>query len=230
MELDDLKGAWADHGTRLARNVAIDEARLSRPATRRLRLTLAPYVAWLAVELALGVALLAAVTSVLAGHLDEPRYVVAGGALWIVAFWTTASCAYLVVASAELDSAGPVAAIQHDLERMKLVEYRALKWALLGGVLAWLPASLILFEAFTGVAALARVDLAYLVVNLVFGLAVVVAGHAWSKAYVERAGASSWARTLLDATSGRGLRKAAERLDEIARFVREDDVREGSAR
>lgn len=224
MDLDDLKGAWADHGTRMERDVTIDEARLTRLGTRRLRLTLAPYVAWLAVELVLGLALLAAVTSVLAEHLDEPRYLVAGGALWIVTFWTTASCAYLVVAGAQLDSAGPVTAIQRDLERMKLVEYRALKWALLGGVLAWLPAVLMLFEAFTGVAALARVDLAYLVGNLVFGLAMLVAAHVLSRRYVERRDAPRWAQALVDAASGRGLRKAADRLEEIARFG-EDDAR-----
>lgn len=226
MELDDLRSAWAEHGARLERGLAIDEARLSRSATRRMRRTLVPYVAWLAIEFAIGVALLALVTSVLVVHVDEPRYVVAGGALWVVTFWTTASCAYLAVAGAQLDYAGPVTEIQRDLERMKLVEYRALKWALLGGVLAWLPLSLIVFEAFTGLEALARVELAYLAANLVVGFGVVLAARVLSRRYVERGDARPWARMLVDAASGRGLRKAAARLDELARFAQDEAVRE----
>lgn len=229
MQLDELKAAWTAHGARSERNVAIDEARLSREAARGARFALVPYAVWSAIEFAIGVAVLALTTPVIANHLDEPRYVVAGGALWLVTFWTTASCAYLAVSGAQFDYGGAVTAIQRDLERMRLVEYRALKWALLGGVLAWLPASLVLFEAFTGVEALARVELAYLAGNLAFGLVVVVAGHVWSRKYVERADAKPWARKLVEAASGRGLRKAAERLDEIARFMREDDTRERSA-
>jgi hypothetical protein len=69
----------------------------------------------------------------------------------------TALCAWLVVKSVTLDYGGPVTTIQREVERMKLVEYHALKWAVLGGVVVWLPAVLISFEALTGVAALARV-------------------------------------------------------------------------
>ena len=163
---------------------------------------MAPYVLWRALEVALGIAMTIAVVPVLAAHITEPRYVVVAGALAAFTVWLTALCAYLLVGSLQLDYGGPVTALQRDIERVKLVEYRAFKWALLGGVLFWLPFLLVVFEALTGVAGLARVELPYLIGNLVVGLVVLAAGQAWSKRYVERGDLSPWARRLVNSLSG----------------------------
>ncbi len=222
MQLDDLKQAWAAHGALLERSLAIDERLLREMLLRKVRLALAPYVLWRALEVALGVAALFIVLPVLAAHLAEPRYVVAAGALAVLTGALTALCAYLLVNGLQLDYGGPVTAIQREVERLKLVEYRAFKWALLGGVVAWLPAALVLFEALTGVDALARVDLPWLVLNLLFGLVVLALGQALSRKHVERSDLGPWARRLVDAVSGRALRSAAGHLAELARFEREE--------
>jgi len=116
---------------------------------------------------------------------------------------------------------GPVTRLQRDIERIQFAEYRSFKWALLGGVLFWLPALLLPFEALTGVDALARVHLPYLLGNLVVGLLVLALGQLWSRKYVERSELSPWARRLVDALSGRSLRTMSSRLAELARFERE---------
>lgn len=222
MQLDDWKGAWAAHGAVLERSLAIDERLLRAVQLRKVRLSLAPYVLGRALEVVLGVALLLAVVPVLVAHVAEPRYVVAGGALAVLTVWLSALCAYLLVSSLQLDYGGPVTVLLRDVERIKLVEYRAFKWALCGGVLCWLPCLLVLFEALTGVDALARVPLPFLVVNLVFGLVVLAAGLVWSKRTVERSDPAPWARRLVDALSGRSLRRALGHLAELARFEREE--------
>jgi hypothetical protein len=134
----------------------------------------------------------------------------------------TALCGYLGVRSLTLDFGRPVAAIQREVERVTLVEYRVLKWLLLGGVVFWLPAALVLFEALTGVDALARVDFRWLVANVAFGLAVLALGHILSRRYVERPDLGPRARLFVDALSGRALRSAAGHLAELAAFERED--------
>src|SRR6185503_17657700 len=140
VQLDDLKQAWAAHGATLERSLAIDERLLREMFLRKVRFALVPYLAWMALELALGIAALFVVMPVLSAHLGEPRYLVAGGALAVYAVAITWHCAYLLVSGLQLDYGGPVTAIQRDVERIRLVEYRALKWALLGGVVVWLPA------------------------------------------------------------------------------------------
>jgi hypothetical protein len=222
MELDELKRAWAAHGALLEPSLAIDERLLREKMLGKVRFALAPYVLWRALEVALGAAALLAVGPVLADHVGEPRYLVAGGALFVFLAGVTALSAYLMVHGLQLDYDGPVTAIQHDVEHIRLVEYRAIKWAVLGGVVIWLPAALVLFEAATGVDALARVDLPWLALNLVFGLAVLALGQSLSRKYVELPDLSAPARRIVDAVSGRGLRAAAGHLAELARFEREE--------
>jgi hypothetical protein len=220
MELDDLKAAWATHGTMLERSLAINERLLREVMLRKVRARLARYVVWRGLEVALGLVALLAVISVVA-HVAEPRYLGVGGPLAVFVATTTAMSAYLLVRAAQLDHGGPVTVIQRAVERMRGVEYRALKWAVLGGVVFWLPLGLVVFEAVTGVAALGRVDLAWLVANLAFGLGVLAVGQAASKTYLERAELAPWARRLVDAISGRALRAAAAHLAELATFERD---------
>jgi hypothetical protein len=221
-EMQPWKAAWAAHGAALERSLAIDERLLREVLLGKVRRALLPYVLWRAIEVALGVGALALVVPVLAAHVGERRYVVAAGALAVYAAGMTALCAYLLVAGLQLDYGRPVTAIRRDVERLRIAEYRALKWAVLGGVLAWLPAALVLFEVVTGVDALARVDLAWLVANLLLGVAMLALGLALSKRYVERADAKPWARRLRDAVSGRALRSATAHLAELASFEREE--------
>jgi len=222
MQFDDLKEAWAAHGTMLERSVAIDQRLLRKALLRKVRFALAPYVLWRALEVALGITMLVVVMSVLAARVTEPRYAIVGGALAVLTGAITALCTYLLVNSLKLDYGAPVMEIQRELEHTRLVEYRALKWAVLGGVVAWLPAGLVLFEAMTGVDALARIDLAWLIANVVFGLAFLALGHLLSRRYVERPDLGPRARRLVDALSGRALRSAAGHLAELARFEREE--------
>ncbi len=222
MQLDDLKEAWAAHGAALERSLAINERLFRETMLGKVRSTLAPYLLWRALEVVLGVAGLLLVGPVLAAHLDEPRYVVAGGALLGYVAGITALSAYLLIESARLDYEGPVTAIQRAIERIQLAEYRAMKWAVLGGVVIWLPAALVLFEAVIGVAALARAALGWLVANLGFGLVVLVLGQRWSKRHVERPDLGPRARRLVGALSGHSLRAVTRHLADLARFERDE--------
>jgi hypothetical protein len=222
MQLDDLKHAWAAHGAMLERSLAIEERLLREVLLRKARIALAPYILWRALEVVIGVAMLGLVARIISGHVAEPRYLLVAGALMMFMGAITAMCAYLLVRSLTLDYGGPVTAVQRDLEHIRLVEYHTLKWTILGGVVAWLPAALILFEAVSGGEALARVDLAWLVANAGAGLAVLGVGHALSRRYVEQPDLGPAARRLADALSGRALRVAAVHLAELERFERED--------
>lgn len=219
MQLDDLKAGWAAHTALLERSLAIDERLLREVLLRKVRISLAPYVLVRALEVAAGIAALLAIVPVLAAHAGEPRYLVVAGALAVFTVWMTALCAFALVHALRLDHGAPVTTLQRGLEHLALAEYRAFKWALLGGVLLWLPALLVLLEALTGVAALARVELRWLAANLALGIAVLALGLLLSRRYVERP--APWSRRVMDALSGRPLRAARKHLAELARFERE---------
>jgi hypothetical protein len=210
MELDDLKSAWAT----LERSLAINERLLRETMLRKVRFWQVPYVVVRALEVLVFGAMLIAAVAVLARHASEPRYLAIGGGFAIYLAGLTAMCAHQLVAMAQLDYGGPVTALQRAIAHLKRSEVRAFIWALLGGVVFWLPGLLIGVEAVTGIDALARVDLAYLVSNIVVGLVVLAGGFALATKYASHS-------RVVDALSGRGLRRMEGHLAELAKFQRE---------
>lgn len=221
MQLDDLQRAWAAHGALLDQSVRIHERLLREVMVGKVKTALAPYVLWRVLEIVLGLAVIVLVGGVLPAHLDAPRYLALGGMVLAFFVAVVAKTGYLAIRTRHLDYSGPVAALQGEVERLKLVEFRTFKWALLGGIVLWLPAALLLFEAGTGVDALARAPLPWLSGNAVFGLAVLALGQWLSRKHVERTDLAPWARRLVDSLSGRRLETVRGHLAELAAFTRD---------
>lgn len=210
MELDDLKPLW----TALDRSLVIQERLLRETLLRKVRFAQLPFVLGRAIEIACCLALLLAVVVVMARRGGDPLYLGLGVPLAGFVAAMTAVGAYSLVTGIALDCGGPVTSLQRSVARLKRVEYRALVAALLGGVVFWLPAALFALEAVTGLPVLARVDLAWLIGNVIFGGVVLVGGLALAR----RHGRSS---RVIDALTGRSLRRMEQHLAELARFERE---------
>lgn len=223
MQPDDWKAAWAAHGAALERSLRIDERLLRELLHRKVRAALTPYAIARGIEVCCGVLVQFAVVSVVSRHLSDPRYLWIGGALALYALAMTVLCGHLLVRSLRVDLGGPVASIQREIERLQWAEYASFKWALLGGVVFWLPVPLFLLEVLSGADWLARVDLPWLAANVAVGLALLGLGQVLSRRFVEQRGHDGRAPRLIQALSGAGLRRAQAHLDDLARFMRDDD-------
>ena len=232
MQLDDFKQAWTAYGAAMERSIAINERLLREVLIDHVGDALAPLRMWRLMELGFWLAGVLIAWAALSAHASEPRYLVAGGALLAYLVGMAALTAHQLVLTRQIDYGGPVPAIQRSIERIKLAEYRATKWAVLGGVVIWLPATLVLIESLTRIPALARVPLGWLIANLAFGVAVLALGQAWSKRHVERPDLGPFARRVVDVLASRSLRAASRHLAELARFERDDrddrDDRDGA--
>jgi hypothetical protein len=222
MQLDDLKQVWAAHGADLERSLAINERLLRETLLRKVRSAFVPVRVVRALEVALGIATIVAAMAVLTNHFADPRYLIVAGGLAILAGYVTGLCAYSLHQTSTIDYAEPVTTIQRSVERIRIAEYRAFKWTLLLGIVAWLPIALILFEALTGFDALARVSLAWLVANILFGFICLGIGQALSRRYLECTDLNPWARRLVESLSGRAVQTATQHLAELARFARSE--------
>ncbi|MBM4015175.1 MAG: hypothetical protein FJ293_09475 [Planctomycetes bacterium] len=172
-------------------------------------------------EVALGAAVLCVVLMALPAHLDAPRQLLVVAIVAVLVAWITAQCAVLFHRALRVDWSAPVVELQRAIERLRLAEYRAFKWALLGGVVLWLPLPVVLLDALTGGRLLERLDLGWLAANVFLGAALLGGLHRWSRRHVERAGRSGRAERLLDALSSRHVRRAAERIAELEQFAAE---------
>jgi hypothetical protein len=214
VELDELKKLWLAHGATMERSLAIGERLLRETMLGKTRRALAPYILWRALEVVLGMVMLWLMAPVIAAHVTEPRYVLVAGLALVFVAGMTAVSGLLLARAASIDYRATVTALQRDLEHLKLVEVRTTKWAVLGGIVVWLPAALVVFEAVTGVAVLAHVELAWLLANLALGATVGIAGMAWAN---RRQGSLY----IADVLSGRSIQRAEQHLAELAQFVRE---------
>ena len=220
MQLDDLKQVWAVHGATLERNLAINEFLLRESLLRKVRTGFVPFQIVHALEAALGIATIVSAMTVLTNHFADPLYLIVAGGLAVLAVCVTGLCGYLLHQTSTIDYTVPVMTLQRTVERIRLVEYRAFKWTLLLGIVAWLPVTLILLEALTGFDALARIDVAWLVANIAIGLVCLGVGQAVSRRYLERTDLNPWARRLVESLSGRAVQTAKRHLAELARFER----------
>lgn len=222
MDLDDLKAEWAEHRALFQRSVALDERIMQEIVLGKVRSSLRPYAIARGFEIVVGAIVFILAAAVTVAHLAEPKYLAVAGTFAVFVACMTARCVQGLVASRELDEAGPVTAIQHHIERMKLAELHTFKWALLGGVVFWLPALLVILEAVTGFDAIARIDLGYLVANMALGAVLLGAAWLWARRYVDRPDIGPRARRIVDAVAGRSLHVASRRLADLARFVRDE--------
>jgi hypothetical protein len=222
MQLDELKHVWAAHGADLERSLEINERLLRETLLAKVRSAFVPFQVVRTLEVTLGITIIVAAMAVLTNHFADPRYLMVAGGLAILAAYVTGLCAYSLHQTAMIDYANPVTTLQRTVEGIRLAEYRAFKWTLLLGIVAWLPIALILFEALTGFDALARVGLAWLVANIMFGLVCLGFGQAVSRRYVERTDLHPWARRLVESLSGRAVQSATQYLAELARFERRE--------
>lgn len=222
--MDDLQQLWARHTALLERSVAIGEQLLHEQTVRKVRGALVPYVVWRALEAGLGLVLLWATSHVVLRHHTSATYLLLGGALLLFTLVGTATSARLALDALRLDYSGPVLRLQEALERQRRREFRALKWALLGGTLLWLPALLLPFEALTGVEVLLHLDPVYVLANVAFGVVVLILGQVLAYRFVEQPGLGPRAARIVDALSGRGLRRASAHLAELQQFGGEESM------
>lgn len=220
MELDDMKQAWTAQFAGVEQRLATLERHLGQGVRQRLRLTLLPSALVAALEGAIAALALVAVATVLSRHGADPRYLLGGGAAGLVLLGVAVLAVVRLDLCLRLDLAQPVVVIQRDVARLRRVELGATAWALFGGIVVWLPVPLLLLEAVTGAAVLARVDLPYLAANLAFGVLVAVAAAVVARRIAASPRLRPWLARAADAMSGRGLRRTSAQLAELEQFAR----------
>ncbi|MCU0864785.1 MAG: hypothetical protein MUC36_13435 [Planctomycetes bacterium] len=219
MQLDDLQRIWASRGAAFgggAPPAAPGTRRLPRPRPVRFG-----YVLRSSCEAALLVAGAVMLWPVLMAHRHELRYLGAGGAalVWLVglALWLVR----LAAQAAAIDFGATILVVQRQLGALRLRECHGVQWALLGGVVVWLPLPLLLLEAATGAPLLAAIDGAWLAANLLLGLVLLGLGRRWASRRLPAVGSGPVVSALVDALGDRSLRRAQQQLDELAAFAAE---------
>ena len=220
MQDDELQELWNRMDAKLDRCLHLNEERLRAEVLGRARGSLFRHRAFRFAELAIGVLLLVLLGQFLSARVAEPRWLLAGGVLHVFVAGIVGFGLYQLVLLSKLDHGAPVTTLQRALERIAIVEYRAFKWAFLGGVLLWVLVPLVLCEGLFEIDLIGELSSAWLGANLGLGIALAWLGQAWSRRYVEAPDASPRWRRFAEHLSGRSLIEARAHLNELAEFER----------
>jgi len=227
MNLDELQRMWAEHDKRLDQSLRLNVKLLREVHLGQARSVLGLLRWMIGFEFATDTLCVLWLGSYAVDHLGELRFGVPGALLFLV--WTgflALSLRQLERAST-LDYGAPVAAMQRQLESLRILRMRNTKWRLLLAPALWTPLVIVVLQAFFRTDAWEVPGTAWVLVNALFGAILSPALFWVCRKYADRLLRFRFVQSIVNNVSGRCLARARERLDAIAEF--EQDGKPGAA-
>ena len=232
MNLDDLKARLAEQDAKLDQILRLNASAVREIQLSKTKASLRGLAGGVAFELALAAVDIVWLGNFIAGHLREPQFLLPAVLIDLGMIALLGSCVRQLVSIAGLDYGRPVVAVQKELGRLRVLRLRTTKWTMVLSFALWFPVLVVLFEGLVGVdlwwilgMIADRSDrgglVAWLVGNVLFGLAAALAILWVAKRQADRLDRSPAMRRLLDGLAGRSLTKALSSLDSIVRFEAE---------
>ncbi|HVC17972.1 MAG TPA: hypothetical protein VNE18_11810 [Rhodanobacter sp.] len=225
MELDELKMAWREQDRRLERSEALQSSLRRELSIDRMRSALRSWL-WLpGIELAISLLTAWLIGGFLADNwtqvLSTPAGAVPALVLFMLAVVSAAASARQIVSVATVDYAASVLSIQRRLAMARALRIRLTQL----GLLLWLPLwpmfMVFIVQYGLGFGVYRQFDLAWLVSNVVLGLALALVLVWLTRRYGNVLGRWRPLHKLSDSIAGRKLASAVAQMDEFARFERE---------
>jgi hypothetical protein len=126
-----------------------------------------------------------------------------------------------MIGTLHIDYSHSIAAIQKQVEAVRMLRIRTTQWAVLCGTLLWVPWLAVVSQAFLGVDIYRSVDAAWLISNVLFGLALFPAAIWASRKYADRIQQSPFFQRLMNDLAGRNLTAARGFLATLSEFEKE---------
>lgn len=214
-DLDEMKELWLAQDEKLEHSIRLNRELLSsanlnkaRSASQRMALLLSlEAIAWFAVVVSLG--------SFIYHHMGTLRLSLSGIALDVYAIAMLAATVRQIVAMRQIEYGRPIAALQKQVEMLRILRIQITQLALLGGTIVWAPFVIVTGKALVGVDV---VNPSWLWANVAFALCLIPVALWLSKAFGERMGRFPWIRRRMNDLAGRNLNAAADFLSQLSQF------------
>jgi hypothetical protein len=215
LDLDEMKQVWTAYDKKLDESIRLNRELLSfatlnkaRSASQRMALLLIlEAVVWFAIVGSLG--------SFIYHHIGTLRLSLSGFALDLYAIAMLAATVRQIVAIGKIEYGGPIAAMQKQIEMLRVLRIRITQWALLGGTIVWAPFVIVTGKAYFG---LNVVNAPWLWANVVFALCLIPLALWLSKAFGGSMGRFPLIQRVMNDLAGRNLNAAAEFLSRLSQF------------
>lgn len=171
LDLDALRGRWAEQGRQIDASLALDVAAARKVLTRRTESAFRRHGGWLLAGLAMSVVALALLAAFVATHWGQWPWVLLGLSLAPLLASEAIVDAQEWRAIRQLDFDAPVTTLDRQLDVLQARRLRQVKAILSCSVLLWMPLVLVAFKGLFGADLLRVLHPSVLWINLAIGLA-----------------------------------------------------------
>jgi hypothetical protein len=221
MDFDTLQKNWAEQEQRLQRSLRLSAEALRRTSVLRTRTHLDRLRRWLVLALLQDVLFVLLFGAFVAAHVAEPRFLVPGLALQVLAIAALSSTVRQLVLAQGVDFDTPVAAAQHRLALLRRLRLATTKWVLVLAPLIWTPLLIVALRGLLGADIWQAPLQGWLLANALFGVACVPLLLWLARRLADRLDRSPLLQRLARDLAGVNLTRAQAELDAIVEFERE---------
>jgi hypothetical protein len=219
IDLDAFQEKWAEQDRKLDVSIRLNRQLLLAANMNRLRSPLRRFAFFLGLEAFIALAVTMILGQFIYEYWAEPRFVLPAVALHV---WVIANVAVSIRQMAmalHIDYDEPIAAIQKQLESLRVLRIRVTQWALLTGqVVWWVPFLIVVLKGCWGVDAYRVFGGTVLAVNVLFGLAIIPLAIWVSRKFGDRMGRSPIIQRLMRELAGYDLNAATGFLATLSEF------------
>jgi bacteriorhodopsin len=230
MDLDDLKTRLAEQDAKLDQAIRLNTTAVRELQLSKTKSSLRWLVRGVVFELVMAIVATVWLGDFIFGHLREARFLLPAVLVDLCAIAYLGACIRQLALAAGVNYSNPVVTVQKELGKLRILRIRTTQWTMMLSFVLWFPVVVVLLEGFLGVdlwRILGAVGerngsfLAWVVANVLFGLAVALVLLWVSNRYADRMDRSPAIQRLLDDFAGRSLTKALTSLDAVVRFETE---------
>ena len=219
INLDAFQEKWAEQDRKLDVSIRLNRRLLMAANLNRVRSPLQRFAFFVGLEALIGLAVTLLLGNFIYEYWAEPRFVLPAVALhvWVIA--NVAASIRQMALALRINYDKPIAAIQKQLESLRVLRIRVTQWALLTGqIVWWIPFLIVMLKGLWGSDAYQLFGGTFLAVNIAFGLALIPLAIWVSRKFGDRMGRSPIIQRLMRELAGYNLNAATSFLGTLTEF------------
>lgn len=218
MDLDELKQQWTELDRKLDVNIRLNRQLLSATKLNQARSSVQRLSLYLGVEAAMWLVIIVALGNFIYAHISMAQLAVPAIAVDVYSIAMFGSLIRQIVLARGIDYGKPIAAIQKEIETLRVAHLRAIQWGMLAGMVAWVPFTIVVFQAAFGVDIY---EAHWVWSSVAFGVATIPLAIWVSKKFGDRMDRSPLIQELMRSLAGYNLNAAADFLAKLSEFENE---------